>query len=366
MKFILTSDIHLHPFRQCSRNAGLDRLEDGLSAMKQTLQVARRRKCQWVFLGDLKHIKHMWHQQALNNALELLDNFSDVSKMMVHGNHDGMAGGSGLEPFRSVNKTDIFVEPEIVSGDGYGFESFAVWPHQKDLSGLPAFIKKAKDAKIKILFAHIFISGSQVSSTNVPVVKGTMLSEIGISDVKSANVFTWAFLGDIHRQQIVPGSGKHGTAIYPGAPLGLNWGERGKKGALYIDTKHPPLVEDIMIDSPQFVVLDWTDRAIENAVGDERYTWPGDFVRIFVSQDAKRDVLEKIRKQSEARWFETIVRREKPSVEKRSAIHSGMTNRQLLDEYIKSRPLQRGNQNRVISKKKLREVGERLMEDDDG
>lgn len=363
MKFVLTSDIHLHPFRQCSRNAGLDRLDDGLGAMKQTLLQARARKCHWFFLGDLKHIKNMWHQQALNSALQLMEDFEDVPKMMVHGNHDGMAGGSGLLPFKSIPKTNIFVEPEIVYGDNYDFETFAVWPHQKDLRELPAFIKKAKDAKVKILFAHIFISGSQVSSTNVPVVKGTMLSEIGISSVKSDNVFDWAFLGDIHRQQVVPDSGKYGTAIYPGAPLGLNWGERGEKGALYVDTQKR-LIEPIMIDAPKFVVLDWVGQKIEPGDWDAR--WPDDFVRIYVLPDVKPKVMEKIREQSKARWFEVVVRREETNVEKRSEIHSGMTTNAMLDEYIKARPLQQRNRNQVIPKKKLMEIGKKLLEGDDG
>lgn len=353
MKFVLTADIHLHPFRQCSRNAGLDRLEDGLSAMRQTLEQARKRKCQWVFLGDLKHIKHMWHQKALNNALELMDDFSDVPKLMIHGNHDGMAGGTGLAPFRSASRTDVFDEPEIVHGDDYGFPTFAVWPHQANMSSLPEFIEKAKKAKVKILFAHIFISGSQVSSTDVPIVQGTMLSEIGISSVKSANVFDWAFLGDIHRQQVVPGSGKYGTAVYPGAPLGLNWGERGEKGALYVDLTKGQ-VEPIKIDAPKFVVLDWVGQKIEPGEWEAR--WSGDFVRIYISPDVKPKVIEKIRQQSGARWFEIVVRREKTNVEKRSEIHSGMTTNQMLTEYIKSRPLER------IPTKKLLEIGKKLLE----
>lgn len=363
-KFVLTSDIHLHPFRQCSVNAGMDRLEDGLSAMRQTLEEAQKRKCHWIFLGDLKQIKNMWHQKALNNALEMMDEFSDVHKIMVHGNHDGMGGGSGLVPFRSASMTDVFDEPEIIYGDDYGFPTFAVWPHQTNTEFLPGFIKKAKEAKAKILFAHIFISGSQVSSTNVPIVKGTMLSEIGISSVKSDNVFDWAFLGDIHRQQIVPGSGKHGTAMYPGAPLGLNWGERGEKGALYVDLAKGQ-VEPVKIDAPQFVVLDWTGKDIAKAIGDERYTWPGNFVRIYISSVVKPKVIEDIRKQSQARWFEIVVRREKPDVEKRSEIHSGMTTNEMLNEYIQARPLQRGNQNRIIPKKKLLEIGKKLLEGDE-
>lgn len=359
MKFILTSDIHLHPFRQCSVNAGLDRLEDGLSAMRQTLLAARERECQWIFMGDLKHIKNMWHQKALNNSLELMDEFADVQKMMVHGNHDGMAGGTGLAPFRSVQRTDVFDSPEIVHGNGYGFPTFAVWPHQVHTRGLSDFIAKAKEAKAKILFAHIFISGSQVSSTNVPVVKGTMLSEIGISNLKSANVFDWAFLGDVHRQQVVPGSGKYGTAIYPGAPLGLNWGELGDKDALYVDLDKK-IVEPVKIAGPRFVVLDWTGEKIEP--GNWVARWPGDFVRIYVSPDAKPKVLEEIRRQSEARWFEIVVRREKPNVEKRSEIHSGMTTSQMLSEYIKARPLSHG---KPESKKKLLDIGRRLMEEDE-
>lgn len=48
VKIIVTADTHVHPFRLCSRDGGKDRLRDGLSALHQSLDMARSHGCPWV------------------------------------------------------------------------------------------------------------------------------------------------------------------------------------------------------------------------------------------------------------------------------------------------------------------------------
>lgn len=334
-KFIITSDIHLHPHRTCSLDAGMDRLNDGLSALRQTLEAAKKRKCDWWFLGDLKHVKTIWHQKALLGALEIMEDFPDVGKFLIHGNHDGILGGSGIRPFKDIPMTNIFTEPEIVKGDGYGFDTFAVWPHSSDMSGLPKFLKQAKKEKAKILFGHIFLQNSVVGNRDTPIAKGASLSDIGLA---KKEVFDLAFLGDVHKAQLVPGSGdENGLAIYPGSPLGLNWGELERdKGCFYVDlADRKEVLKKIEIKAPRFRSFDWT------TPGDveENINWEGDFVRLIISPDFDKGWLESIRKRCGARWLKVILRKNSTNgAKKRSDIHAGMNRDQLLGEYVKARP----------------------------
>ncbi len=344
MKFIVTADIHLHPYRQCSHDVGRDRLEDGLSVLRQTLEAARERGCPWVFLGDLKNVKGVWHQEALNRALAILEEFKDVDKNMVHGNHDGVGGGSGLLPFRNGHTT-VIDKPIIMGSAG------AFWPHSYDVSKMPEFLQEAKAAGAKVLFGHILLIGSIASESGMPIPKGERLEHIGLGEDR---IFDWAFLGDVHKAQTL-GSEDDGIAIYPGSPLALNWGERElDKGCLYVDTSKPNAVELVKTKAPRFRVFDLIDHKPPdlNVLRDCK----GDFARVLVGPRADMKMVEELREASGARWFQAIVRRES-DVEKRSEIHAGMTRQKMIEEYVEVRPLE------GFEKGKLVAVGMNLMEE---
>jgi DNA repair exonuclease SbcCD nuclease subunit len=355
MKFVLTADIHLHPHRQCSNDGGKDRLNDGLSVLRQTLEAAKERDCPWVFLGDLKHVKGVWHQEALNRAMNIFDmgSIRHVPKLMVHGNHDGIAGGSGLLPFKNLNNMTVIDKPMVFNWQGV-MRNVAVWPHQYDISEMPEFLQEAKAAKAKVFLGHIFLADSVVGPRDKVIVKGARMEHIGLGEDKT---FDWAFLGDVHKAQTL-GSEDEGIAIYPGSPLALNWGElETDKGCLYVDTSKSSAVELIPIKAPRFRVFDFTKPNVPDPGSKELSEYEGDFVRVIVGPRTIASFVEEFRKASKPRWFQAIVRQEDADVEKRSEVHAGMSRGDMLTEYVKVRPLE------GVEEEKLVNVGLKLMEE---
>lgn len=338
MRFVATADIHLHPFRQCSVDAGRDRLEDGLSALEQTLAAAERHDCPWVFLGDLKHVKSVWYQYALNRAQEIFSKFRAVRKILVHGNHDGTAGGSGLLPLLSET-AKVCDRPEFIKSSDL---TAAVWPHGSNPETLLDFLAKAEKDGYRLLLGHIFMANAVVGTKDTPIVKGASLHEFGLAGAAGRGpTFDWAVLGDVHKQQVVAGSGpEHGnaTVIYPGSPLAINWGElETDKGVLLVEVgKGPELkVTPIPVKAPRFRVVDLTgsDKPSPQTVR----SWAGDFVRVFVGPQWGRQSIEALRKSADARWFEVVVRRPPKPAETRAEIHAGLSRRELLVRYMHAR-----------------------------
>lgn len=322
MKAVCIADVHLHPFRECSKDSGQDRLHDGLSAVRQSLECARKRQAKWIMLGDLKHLRTMWHQGALNGMLALLEEYAEVSKWMIPGNHDGIAdGSSGLTPFRKY--AEVIEEP-FINPNGIAF-----WPWQRNFDQLTKFVSTVRKIGGKsILFAHAFISGSRVGPHDLRLKEpGVPLEKFGLS--KESRVFKWAVFGDVHKAQLLaPG------CYYVGSPLALNWGElEDNKGVLFVDTQQN-VVEMIRIEAPRFQVLEWKDhRASVHRKGAR-----GDFVRLIVDETVKSKDIERVREESHARYFQVVMRRQTRS-EQRTDVHAGMTERELLKSYMSARPI---------------------------
>lgn len=331
MKFICTSDTHIHPFRECSRDNGLDRLCDALRALQQTLQIARERQCLWFFLGDLKHVKGLWYQAALNGVIGLMEEYHDVPKVMVAGNHDGPVrdGVTGLAPF--VKYARVIERPSIIPLD----EPIAVWPYNPDIDILHEFVQKAtQNSDVKILMAHAFLHGSRVGPTGVALRKGFTLEDFGLH--KHHRVFEWGFFGDVHLQQQVTS-----CVFYPGSPLAQNWGELElNKGCLFVDTKKK-LVEPIVLTGlPRFRVIEAGPKDLVRMAAQNMRGWAsGDFVKLIVDGSVKQEDVQPLLSNSMARFFQVVARRTPTKVEERAAIHTGMDPRTLLSEYMKIRPV---------------------------
>ena len=210
-------------------------MQDGLSATRQTLQVARDRNVPWVCLGDMKHLRDRWMLSALNGLLALFKEYADVPKLLLHGNHDGVAGGrSGLEVFReyALVVEDPFVCKLPPTTSGWK-EPFALWPHQPTLDGLPAFLEIARKAKARVLFAHAFLSGAVLGPEEFRLAQKLetfqyrrdviTLEQFGL--VGKNRVFDWGFLGDIHKQQHLDPNQSRGRWVIgvptPGRPGGI-------------------------------------------------------------------------------------------------------------------------------------------------
>jgi DNA repair exonuclease SbcCD nuclease subunit len=362
-RFIFSADWHCHPFRIASLDGGQDRLNDGLSAVRQILTAAQERRCPLVFGGDMKHLKGSWPLSALNGLLELFREFQDVPKLLLPGNHDGVAGGmSGLEAFRELPRVTVVTEPAILAfaGWGDGWERpMAYWPHQSNLDGLPAFLQEAKRAKARVLFAHAFLSGSQVGGSGLVLKEGVTLEQFGLSAPKGkVPIFEYGFFGDVHLRQELGKRSTSSVVWYAGSPYAQNWGEtEPDKGCLLVDLDSG-MVEPIPIQAPRFIVEDLSGNKGKNAALERELIadWRGHFVRLIVGPWADPALLERVREASGARTFEVIVKRAERATERRADLHAAMSQRELLSKYVAARPPAEG-----LDRKALLAAGERLL-----
>lgn len=364
MKIVFTADLHLHPWRLCSRDGGHDRLLDGLSVLRQSLGLARELGAAWVFCGDMKVPKNQWPQSALTGALEIFREHGDVEKIMVPGNHDARGeGGTGLAPFRDVatvvERTDI-----VMVGD---VQVLCV-PWDGDLEHARGFLKKKRQP----LVAHGFLQGCMLGPEDARIAKGTPAAEYGD--------FSVAFFGDVHKGQwrrpaapprppewaAFPSYDKDlqrhetltdarlsflmrgkqpwaGEIFYAGSPYQQNWGERNDppKGALVVDTEtgevwlyslKSPRYRHFELD--QWGLEEFVKMPVDESIG---LLSRESFMRI-VYTGKPCDALDYVRGMGEQfRSFQLIVRRPERS-ERRADVHAGMATHDLLSGYVDARP----------------------------
>lgn len=340
MKIVVTADVHVHPFKVCSNDNGSDRLNDGLGALRQGLELARTHEATWVMAGDFKQPKTNWPQEALTGSHEILRDYDDVPKIMIAGNHDAEGrGGSGLAPFKDCARV---VEREAEEIDGllcvpFGADLTAVKPNRH----LP-------------IVAHAFLQGVFIGPESVRLPgKGVPVENFGD--------FPVAFFGDIHRGQwrepadpktgravrwipyedsgVIRQAGKwRGEIFYPGSPYQQNWGERndGPKGALVVDLK-TGTINLVEFDSPRFIHV---ELAVPVAVGTLNIN-QGDFVRI-VTDDAKWTAAAIEEQGLTFRSLQIIQRPRQAKSTARSQIHAGMDRDEMLAGYMKTRPVPPG------------------------
>jgi len=199
MKAVVVADLHLHLWREASSDNGADRLADGLSALRQTLEYAQDRGVPWVFPGDIKHLTDRWPLAALNGALEVQDEYCRVPKLLIPGNHDGLAGGgSGLRPFFDRDESMIVLERPGVY-EPFGLGKIAVWPWARSYEALPKLLADAKAAGAHVLLGHSFLSGAAVGPDGMALKAGPTLGDFGLTD--KGRVFDWGLFGDVHVRQ---------------------------------------------------------------------------------------------------------------------------------------------------------------------
>lgn len=358
-KIVLTADFHVHPFRIASKDGGNDRLQDGLSCLRQSLELARREKAVWVFAGDFKLPKTTWPTPALTGSLSVFQEYADVEKVMLPGNHDERCEfGTGLAPFTSVarvvEKTDV-----IITGAG----EFVVVPWGGDLEVARKALKKER----RPLLSHGFLLGSFIGPEAIRLAgKGHRIEEFGD--------FTVAFFGDVHKGQVRllgnPAMGRapawvpfekagkireagswRGEVYYPGSPYQQNWGERNDppKGALLVDMQLG-WVKLVEFKAPKFRHLEPVDGAVLDLT-----KYEGDFVRLIMSEEGKRS-LELSMDTDRYRSFDVIARRNIASISRAPEINASMGPGELVDAYIQAHPPAE-----QLDTVKVREAGVRLL-----
>jgi hypothetical protein len=340
MKIVVVSDLHVHPYRLCSRDGGVDRLRDGLSCLRQSLELARTKSAAWVFAGDFKGPKTQWPQEALTGSHEILREYGDVEKIMLPGNHDARGiGGTGLAPFWDV--AHVVEEAEYVrAGDA-------------TLLCLPWDAPPRTDKRADVpIVAHGFLSGCMLGPEDVRIAKGRSVAEYGD--------FPVAFFGDVHKGQwrhrgvggqqtwyAYKGEGQvrrpgpwAGEVLYAGSPYPQNWGERDDppKGALLADLGTGEVTLHVF-EAPRFRHFEIaTDHDLEAFVKN-REQYRGDFVRVVYSGPPSMVVKAAENLGDQFRSFQFIARRVQKTV-KRAEIHAGMPVPEIIRNYVAAHPPQ--------------------------
>ena len=351
VRLVCVADLHVHPWRLCSRDGGHDRLMDGLSVLRQSLDLARSLGAAWVFAGDIKQPKNVWPQSALTGIHEILREFEDVQKVMLAGNHDAWGeGGTGLAPFKDCANIIDTAYLAIEYGPPNTRMIFAPW--DADLDAVRKMVKQNPTAG---LFAHGFIQGCMIGPEDVRIAKGTPVADYGN--------FPFAVFGDVHKGQWRepgdPAKGRPavwrafegpevreagpwgGEVFYTGSTLQQNWGERNDppKGALIVDL----VAGSVMLKelkAPRYHHLELDEAGLRTFVETSaRQAYAGGFVRVvYTGKPCK--ALDESRKFGDGgmfRSFQLVVRRAARS-EARAELHAGMPMSEILTNYVAARP----------------------------
>ncbi len=360
MRLVIIADLHIHPWRLQSRDGGHDRLMDGLSVLRQSLDLARAESAAWVFAGDMKQPKNVWPQDALTGVHEVLRDkkYENVTKIMVAGNHDAEGvGGSGLAPFKDC--ADVYEKEFLAIKYGPPNTRFIFAPWNADLSKVRGMVKQEPGA---VLIAHGFLQGCMLGTEDTRIAKGTPLADYGD--------FSVAFFGDVHKGQwrrpadpkggkqaewlpysgivnnkgrvLVQGRGVwRGEAYYAGSAYPQNWGERDDppKGALLADLGTGE-VWLCPLKSPVYHHLELDEAGLRTfAETSVRQAYAGGFVRVVYTGKpcAALDRARELGDSGEFRSFQLIVRKPERSTA-RAELHAGMPMPDILRNYVAARP----------------------------
>jgi hypothetical protein len=364
VKLVCVADLHVHPYRLCSRDGGHDRLMDGLSVLRQSLDLARELEAVWVFAGDMKQPKRSWPQDALTGSLAVMREYEDVPKVMVEGNHDAKGeGGGGLAPFTDVATV---VESACIVTPTEDVELVCA-PWDADCATVRKLIN-ARSVHTRLpLVAHGFLQGCALGPEDARIAKGTPLEEYGN--------FSVAVFGDVHKGQWrrpgMPYAGRHnviecgpptwlpypmeerdgvkvrevgawcGEVFYCGSTYQQNWGERNDppKGALVVDLA-TGAVELWPLRSPRYHHLELDEDGLVTFVETSvRQAYEGGFVRVVYTGKpcAALDAARGLGDSGEFRSFQVIMRRAERSAA-RAELHAGMPMSEILRSYVAARP----------------------------
>lgn len=368
-RFIVTSDVHIHPFRIGSRNGGKDRLQDGLNALRQTFQAAEKYEAQWLGLGDFKQPKTNWPVDAQNGIIALLEEFGDAKPLMLLGNHDWISDhGSGLSAFKKYAR--VVDEPCVLPG-------VLVLPHGVSPEVRADYLKGAVTHKVAMVIGHAFLHEAAVGPTDIRLA-AIPPEEFGLGKNWSIPL---GLFGDVHKAQWYRPDArqKHswepitkrkvrlpapfeGEAFYPGSPYQQSWGEVNEwpKGCLLVDVATGS-VEQIPISSPRFWSLNFLTESEFSPWAEDKSQVGGfedHFVKFIVGPWAasKRSWFEEWREREKPRTFQVIPQRVQ-EVKERAPVHAGLSSDELLKGYLSWKPPQITG----ASKKVIFEAGRRLM-----
>lgn len=366
-KFLLISDIHIHPWSAFSKinNLGVnDRLTKILYSVRVAFQIAKVQNCEAVlFSGDLFHTSTI-SADTYDLTVRILRE-CPIPIVMIPGNHDESSKVERFHALRALNARPKLYVLDKIEGNRIklGRTSIGGIPYLRE--GLEGRVDKFKN--VDILLLHTGFVGA------------TMGSDFVADDSKGINPLDIPFkrndiglvvAGHFHSPQVYTGRGfekyivggntvktPKGTIIIPGAPVQHTFGDRGSnRGCWVLDTKKN-LSKFYQIDHPTFIKFENT-KQFTDFIATERgiESLRNNFVSLKIEKkfyDSARDVLESV----DARYTITIetTRKKKKKGRIDLSLESGYGDS--LAQYIKSHPDKKVNLDKAF------DVGMKILKD---
>lgn len=356
MKFLIFSDIHIHPWPAFSglNEDGINtRLAEGLEALCKILKAAHSEKVDAIlFAGDLFHIPKV-DAVTLDLTTRVFMENRHPPIIMIPGNHDEASKMNQMHLLRSFNKRSgdqkIFILDDFNGSTANDFGVKGI-PYTSSRKKLMRELRRSEGTDIVLChtgFANA-TAGSDYIAEQKEYIRAGKLSQLGIGLIVA---------GHFHRPQFfVPGEDKPavvsecemnaqpGTVLIPGAPMQHNFGDAGDpfRGYWIYDSKKRQM-EFRDGGMPEFIKL-------------KTGGWSGDLVEIikgnYVSYTAtnKEDhekVLSSLKEG--ARGFSITLDEAGIKVKGRMNVSLATNRRLLLKRYIRKHPEQGLKRSRLLT-----------------
>lgn len=287
MKFIIFSDIHIHPHKKST-----ERLEDCVKVLDWVFDCAISRKINnIIFLGDLFHDRQKIDVLTYQKTFEVLEKYLcnyNLNLFLLLGNHDlwhyQKADISSVNPLRKLPGIKVISKPsvlEIVDDFYFAFLPYTHNPINDLLEIEKEWKSKVKNQK-KILGGHISVDGALWNVKYKTTADVTVEHDGDMVRVGSDIFKNWdkVFLGHYHAEQKLDD-----VVEYVGSPLQLSFGEAFQKKHIIefnTDDFQSNYIENTF--SPKHFIIK------EDEI--EKYPLEGNFVRLEVEDIADRQMSE--------------------------------------------------------------------------
>lgn len=268
-KLIAIADTHLHYWKAFATGHGPEssRFRQTLQVLRDSLTEARVQQIPWVHAGDWVHTIGFAHNGILTHLIALLNEFEDVEKITVWGNHDARSHGkqisldetivgilsAGVKTLHVLNGPEYgYVARNRLSFYGEGYQpsrQFRVFDNPDT----------AWHLKFDVGVFHQVVNGSQLAS-------GLQLENdvSGLSSSHLCAAFRLTIVGDVHHPQTFL-SGKPVDAglvwrpsngvVVPGSPEHHTFGDKDRHGWWVCTIDDAVVCEMVPGKSPEFITV---------------------------------------------------------------------------------------------------------------
>lgn len=234
MEFLIMSDLHLHnhnTFGESNEKGINQRLQDGLNAVENVLELALQKKIKLVFcLGDIFENKLSIPVDVISLTLKTFRKFKDngVTLVMLKGNHDKFFKEEDLDE-EDINSLAIFRDIAVVIDSPQVLSikdtDFFMMPFQSYKDGFLQILYKMIDEdsdnnRNKILMMHDDIGGIRYDN-------GTISSATIKYEQLQPKFFNFMYSGHIHFRS------EFGRLIYIGSLYQKDFNEEGEIKGVY-------------------------------------------------------------------------------------------------------------------------------------